>query len=107
MRVLRSAGYSWSWLRPYPPYVWAYDANDLVAVKGGQKNPWDVKPYAHWILKLPFDTGTNSLNGAVYDEVTNRLYISQARPDGRDRHPWRRRASGSAQGHRGGQEAWL
>lgn len=35
---------------PYTDFVWAYDANDLVAVKSGQKNPWDVLPYSGWPL---------------------------------------------------------
>ncbi len=67
---------------PYGSYVWAYDANDLVAVKNGTKKPWDVQPYAHWQLKLPIDTGTNQLNGAAYDEKTKRIYLSQRNADG-------------------------
>ena len=39
---------------PYHYYVWAYDANDLAAVKAGQKQPWEVKPYAVWPFSLPF-----------------------------------------------------
>jgi hypothetical protein len=31
-------------------FVWAYDLNDLAAVKAGQKRPWDVVPYATWEL---------------------------------------------------------
>ena len=39
---------------PYAYYVWAYDALDLAAVKSGQRQPWDVKPYAVWELDFPF-----------------------------------------------------
>ncbi len=67
---------------PYSAYMWAYDANDLVAVKNGTKNPWDVRPYYHGVLSLPFDTGANQLNGAVYDSATQRLYIAQSCADG-------------------------
>jgi hypothetical protein len=38
---------------PYSAFVWAYDANDLVAVKNGQKNPWDIVPYASWTTGFP------------------------------------------------------
>ncbi|HEX5473153.1 MAG TPA: hypothetical protein VFX12_00715 [Vicinamibacterales bacterium] len=66
---------------PYVPYVWAYDANDLAAVKSGKKQPWDVKPYATWALDLP-DTGQNYLGGAAFDPTANRLYVSQMSADG-------------------------
>src|SRR2546423_14916678 len=35
---------------PYRSQVWAYDANDLVAVKAGQKQSYQVMPYAVWQL---------------------------------------------------------
>lgn len=68
---------------PYSYYVWAYDANDLAAVKAGQKEPWDVKPYATWPLTLPFSTeGSAVLNGATYDAQTGRIFVSQGFADG-------------------------
>jgi len=68
---------------PYRYYVWAYDANDLAAVKAGQKAPWDVKPYATWPLVLPFsEEGHAVLNGAAYDPETGRLFLSQGFGDG-------------------------
>jgi hypothetical protein len=66
---------------PYKPWVWAYDANDLLSVKNGQKNPWDIRPYAVWALDLP-DTGGNDLQGVAYDPATRRLYVSQSYGDG-------------------------
>ncbi len=64
---------------PYAYYVWAYDANDLLAVKNGQKKPWQVVPYATWPLTLPIADSTqrNQLGGAAYDSATGRLYVSQ------------------------------
>jgi hypothetical protein len=67
---------------PYKYYVWAYDANELKAVKDGTKNPWDPKPYAVWDLTLPFATDNAHLNGATYDPNTGRIYVSQAVGDG-------------------------
>ncbi len=68
---------------PYSYYVWAYDANELAAVKAGRKDPWDLKPYATWSLKLPFSTeGSAVLSGATYDPKTGRLFVSQGFADG-------------------------
>jgi hypothetical protein len=59
---------------PYLPQVWAYDANDLATVRAGQKQPWEVKPYAVWRL-----AGVNGyqLGGAAYDPATGRIYVSE------------------------------
>ena len=45
---------------PYRHQVWAYDANDLLSVKNGQKQPYDITPYAIWEL-----TGMDSTGGAT------------------------------------------
>jgi hypothetical protein len=63
---------------PYEYYVWAYDANDLAAVKRGEKQPWDVTPYAYWPLNLPFANNRARIRGATYDPATNRIFVSQA-----------------------------
>jgi hypothetical protein len=62
---------------PYAYQVWAYDVQDFLAVKNGQKNPWDVRPYGIWTLTLPFDTPRRHLYGAAYDPQTGRVFISQ------------------------------
>jgi hypothetical protein len=61
---------------PYRPTMWAYDANDVIAVKQGTKNPWDVQPYAKWTLPgMPIDGATNLLRAGYYDHSTRRLYV--------------------------------
>jgi hypothetical protein len=62
---------------PYKVWVWAYDANDLVAVKDGQRQPWDVVPYQVWGLDLPTETPKNEVQGVAYDPATQRIYLSQ------------------------------
>ena len=59
---------------PYQASVWAYNANDLAAVKAGSKNPWDVTPYAIWSLP---ELGNSRIGGAAYDPATNRIFVSQ------------------------------
>ena len=61
---------------PYASYVWAYDAIDLAAVKSGQRQPWEVKPYAVWTLDLPFNYPNARINGAAYDPQTGRIFVS-------------------------------
>ena len=66
---------------PYHYYVWAYDANELAAVKAGKIQPWEVKPYAVWPFSLPFGDDTH-LPGATYDRAAGRIFLSQAYGDG-------------------------
>jgi len=63
---------------PYVHYVWAYDANELLEVKAGLKEVWEVKPYATWTLNDMNSNGCAALRGAGFDSQTNRLYIAQA-----------------------------
>ncbi len=53
--------------------VWAYDANDLLAVKSGAKQPWQIVPYDTWNFTLPW-VG-KAVSGAAYDPATNRIYV--------------------------------
>lgn len=64
---------------PYRYQVWAYDANDLVKVKTGILNPYDVRPYAVWSLpELDNWTGVGGARivGAGYDPGSRRFYIT-------------------------------
>jgi len=69
---------------PYHYRIWAYNAEDLAAVKSGTKKPWEVKPYSYWNLddKLPFLAWKKQVNGATYDPATKRIYMSQDHGDG-------------------------
>ena len=68
---------------PYRAYIWAYNANDLAAVRAGTVQPYAVTPYATWELSdfgnvdIDFSTG-----GAAYDSATGKLYLSQVNGDG-------------------------
>jgi len=66
---------------PYRGYVWAYDANELAAVKAGKKRPWNVRPYATWELALP-NVGSDEIGGVAYDPATGRIFVSQRLADG-------------------------
>jgi hypothetical protein len=68
---------------PYRYQVWAYDANDLAAVKNGTKQQYEPQPYAVWTFNLPFEDAYNMhfLGGAAYDPKTNRIYLAQMSSD--------------------------
>jgi hypothetical protein len=67
---------------PYVYQVWAYDLNDLAAVKSGSKQPWQVMPYATWTLNLPTsDASMKGLGGVGYDPTNQLVYVSQLRAD--------------------------
>jgi hypothetical protein len=57
---------------PYVPSVYAYDALDLMAVKNGSKNPWDLLPYARWALG-PADW--QWIRSSAYDPATQRIWL--------------------------------
>jgi hypothetical protein len=67
---------------PYHYQVWAYDANDLLAVKKGDKDHWEPRPYAFWRLDLPFGIPYAEINGAAYDPTTKRIFLTQSFGDG-------------------------
>jgi hypothetical protein len=66
---------------PYRYQIWAYDLNDLAAVKAGKKRPWDATPYGVWPLNFPIPELTVRLGGVAYDSQRQLLYVSQMRAD--------------------------
>src|SRR3989344_5769691 len=58
---------------PYYTQVWAFDANDLAAVKNGTKLPYQVEPYAIWQLNFGF----NNIVGGTFDPATNRMFLTE------------------------------
>ncbi|MEK6844600.1 MAG: Ig-like domain-containing protein [Nanoarchaeota archaeon] len=63
---------------PYRSQIWAYDANELLAVKNGTKSYYQVIPYAVW----EFSTSFKDIQGVGYDPTNQRLYVSQPFGDG-------------------------
>jgi hypothetical protein len=61
---------------PYKAYVWAYNANDLLAVKNGTRQPYSVTPYQTFELSEPTNVVVDfGIGGAAYDPGTNRVYV--------------------------------
>jgi len=72
---------------PYRYQMWAYDLNDLAAVKAGTKLPHEVQPYAWWNFHTPFEGGYvyakpdtqpdhHIITASAYDMVNKKLYFS-------------------------------
>lgn len=62
---------------PYRRQVTAFDANDLLAVKNGTKLPYEIQPYAWWVMPGPVDTCSKlAYSGLTYDQNTRRIYVS-------------------------------
>jgi len=66
---------------PYTHFVWAYDAQDLVAARKGRR-PWNVRPYATWPFDLPFQAPSRAIKGVAYDPATRRLFLTAQNNDG-------------------------
>lgn len=61
---------------PYAPFVWAYRATDLLDVKNGVKQPWEISAYTSWQLELPAGFPPINITHAAYDSTTQRIYLS-------------------------------
>ncbi|MEM9545452.1 MAG: hypothetical protein AAGA77_05740 [Bacteroidota bacterium] len=67
----------------YYNYYWLWDVNDLMDVKNGVQNAYDVRPYAYGLVDIPFqfDVYSNSLEfhpvvGGAFDSDTGLLYLT-------------------------------
>jgi PKD repeat protein len=58
----------------YVLQVWAYNANDFVAVKQGSLQPWQVQPYDVWNFTLPIPA--YQVGGVAFDPNTGRIYVA-------------------------------
>jgi hypothetical protein len=67
---------------PYAPFFWAYRASDLVAVRRGERKPWDITPYASGPIELPFLGGAAVISGVAYDSALQRIFLVAPYQDG-------------------------
>ncbi len=66
---------------PYVYQVFAYDALDLLSVKNGQKEMWEIVPYDVWEPDFSFGNDDPKIVGAAYDPATQRIYLAQGGGD--------------------------
>ena len=59
-------------------YYWLWDLDDLLAVKSGEMNAYDVVPYEYGEFTTPFQptTGMYRIVGGAFDSARNILYLS-------------------------------
>ena len=62
---------------PYFLRFYAYDLNDLAAVKVGSQSPWSIRPYAVWNSDLKIAPTGADMPSMCYDTSNRRLYIAQ------------------------------
>lgn len=65
----------------YQYTIWAYDVDDLIAVKNGEMGASDIKPYDIWNYDLPFSDPSMHIGGVAYDSASGYLYVSQLSAD--------------------------
>ena len=61
--------------------AWAYNVDDLVAVKQGRLEHDAVRPYAIWSPTFSFASGRARIGGVTYDEHSNRAFVVQMEAD--------------------------
>jgi hypothetical protein len=75
--------------KPYRRQVTAFDANDLLAVKNGSKQPYQIQPYEWWTLDGPSDScGKFTQSGLAYDPKTRRIYGAFEYGESPEIHVW-------------------
>ena len=75
--------------RPYRRQITAFDANDLLAVRNGQKQPWEVRPYAWWTVPGPSDSCSKfSYSGLAYDPISRRVFATLYYKESPRIHVW-------------------
>ena len=72
-------GYCANDAEDYYHYYWLWDVEDLVKVKNGQKNSYDVRPYDYGEFLTPF--ATNNFGGGTYDPDSGLLYLTVQKAD--------------------------
>ncbi|TXD33771.1 hypothetical protein FRC96_14955 [Lujinxingia vulgaris] len=72
-------GYCANNVTDYSPFFWAFDIDDLLEVKAGEKLPHEVRPVAHGPLEIPFNT--NTIGGGAFDAERGLLYLTAQRAD--------------------------
>ncbi|TXD33770.1 hypothetical protein FRC96_14950 [Lujinxingia vulgaris] len=63
----------------YATFFWAFDIDDLLDVKAGEKLPHEVRPFAYGPFEIPFST--NSIGGGAFDSERGLLYLTAQRAD--------------------------
>ncbi|MFO0571415.1 MAG: hypothetical protein U0263_37645, partial [Polyangiaceae bacterium] len=72
-------GYCANDANDYAHFYWFWDVADLIAVKNGQKQPYDVQPYAYGEFPTPFKS--REIGGGAFDAATGLLYLNVLNAD--------------------------
>jgi hypothetical protein len=65
----------------YAQYYWLWDLNDLVAVKNGQKQAYEVMPYSYGELSTPIQSPERQIGGGAFDPANGMLYLTLQKAD--------------------------
>jgi hypothetical protein len=65
----------------YYQYYWLWDVYDLVSVKNGEMNSYDVRPYGCGEFATPFETSEHQIGGGTFDPASGLLYLTVQRAD--------------------------
>jgi len=74
-------GYCAPKISDYSQFYWLWDMDDLLKVKAGVMNAYDVRPYAYGPMVIPFADNRTDIGGGTYDVVNGILYLTVQRAD--------------------------
>jgi hypothetical protein len=61
---------------PYTAYCWAYNANQMLEVHQGTRDPWGISPYAVWAMDMQYPNCLGFISGVGWDETNRRVFLS-------------------------------
>jgi hypothetical protein len=77
----KTGGYSSFAAKDNYHYCWLWDVNDLVRVKAGEIDPYEVRPYEYGVFRTPFQDSSHELGGGAFDPLRGRIYLTAQRAD--------------------------
>lgn len=66
---------------PYEPSIWAYDLDECVKAINGTKRPWEVVPYARFVIPGVTGSSKNIIGGMAINHANNKIYVSHMYAD--------------------------
>ena len=65
----------------YNQYYWLWDINDLLSVKSGLIQSYEVLPYDYGVFNTPHGQNTNEIGGGAFDPLSGTLYLTVQKAD--------------------------
>ncbi len=77
----QTGGYSSYKVKDNYHYYWLFDVEDLVRVRQGRMQPYQVRPYEYGVFRSPFSSSSIQIGGGSFDPKTGRIFLTALKAD--------------------------